>query len=160
MNRLCCCILLTLISPLISPVASAQERVRYDDHVVVRAELENLRELRTMMALGGTLWSESMGVGTVDFMVPDDRIPTLERTGIDFKILVPDVQSVLDEELTRLEAAEGGIAGGGFFTEYQRRDDLIAFYDALASDRPDLVSSRVIGTSTQGRPIIAYTICG
>ena len=156
MNRLCCCLVLALIAPIVS----AQDRVRYDDRVVVRTKLDNLRELRTMLALGGELWSESMGVGTVDFMIPDDRVTALERVGIDFEILVPDVQSVLDDELARLEAAEGGIAGGGFFTEFQERENLIDFYDALESARPDLVSSRVIGTSTQGRSISAYTICG
>ncbi|MBQ72078.1 MAG: hypothetical protein CMJ67_04140, partial [Planctomycetaceae bacterium] len=154
MNRLCCCLVLALIAPIVS----AQDRVRYDDRVVVRTKLDNLRELRTMLALGGELWSESMGVGTVDFMIPDDRVTALERVGIDFEILVPDVQSVLDDELARLEAAEGGIAGGGFFTEFQERENLIDFYDALESARPDLVSSRVIGTSTQGRSISAYTI--
>ena len=156
MKRLFCSLVLALIAPL----ASAEDRVRYDDHVVVRADLDNLRELRTMLAIGGRLWSESMGIGTVDFMLPDDRIPTLERAGIDFKILVPDVQSVLDEEITRLEAAEGGIAGGGFFDEYQRLEDILDFYDALQAARPDLVSSQTIGTSVEGREIKSYTICG
>ena len=156
MNRLCCCLFLALVTPIVS----AQNRVRYDDRVVVRTEIDDLRELRTMLAIGGQLWSESMGVGTIDFMIPDDRIEALKRTGIDFEILVPDVQSVIDDELARIEAAQGGIAGGGFFSEYQERESLIDFYDALASARPDLVTSRIIGTSTEGRPIPAYTICG
>ncbi|MCP4837568.1 MAG: hypothetical protein GY895_22715 [Phycisphaera sp.] len=156
MNRLCCCLLIALASS----TALGQERVRHDDKTVVRADLESLRDLRTMLAIGGELWSESMGVGTLDFMLPLDRVPALDKAGIDYEVLIPDVQTVLDAELARLEGDEGGIAGGGFFEEYHRGDDLFDFYDALQAARPDLVTSRIIGTSVEGRSIRAYTICG
>ena len=155
MHRLGCCALLTLAASS----AMAEDRVRYDDHVVVRTKIETIRQMRTMLAIGGRLWSESLGVGTLDFMLPDERLETLETLDIDFKVLVPDVQDVLDAELARLEQPEGGIAGGSFFDDYRRSDEIIAFYDALVDARPDLVSSRVIGESFEGTPIRAYTIC-
>lgn len=156
MNRPCCCLLLALTTS----TALAQDRVRHDDKTVVRAELENLRDLRTMLAIGGELWSESLGIGTLDFMLPDDRVSALDRAGIEYEIMIPDVQAVLDQELARLEGGEGGIAGGGFFDDYRRGEDIFDFYDALQAARPDLVTSRVIGSSIEGRPIRAYTICG
>ena len=159
MNPLVCALLIASPFTLV-PGAVAQERVRYDDNVVVRAELDDLRELRTMLAIGGRLWSESIGVGTVDFMLAMDRLDVLDRSGIDHQILIPDVQAMLDAELERIEAFEGGIAGGGFFDEYHEGDDILAFYDGLQAARPDLVTSRVIGLSIEGRPIRAYTICG
>ncbi len=141
--------------------AAAEDRVRYDDHAVVRVEVDSMRTLRTVLAIGGDIWSESIGIGMVDVMVPTDRLAVLERSGLRHEILIDAVQPLLDAEHTRLEAAgEGGIAGAGFFDDYRTRTDLLDFYDALAAARPDLVTSRVIGTSIEGRPIRAFTICG
>ncbi len=141
--------------------AGDDDRVRYDDHTVARIEVDSMRDLRTLLALGGDIWSESIGVGSIDVMLPTDRIPVLDRAGLDHTILIESVQPLLDAERLRLEAAgEGGVAGGGFFDDYRTGDDLLAFYDALAAARPDLVTSRVIGTSIEGRPIRAFTICG
>ncbi len=159
MNPLACVLLIASPFTLVSS-AVAQERVRYDDNVVVRTELDDLRELRTMLAIGGRLWSESLGLGTMDFMLETDRLDALDRSGIDHEILIPDVQMMLDSELERIEAFEGGIAGGGFFDEYHQGDDILAFYDGLAAARPDLMTGRTIGLSVEGRPIRAYTICG
>ncbi len=141
--------------------AAGEDRVRYDHHSVARVEVDSMRELRTLLALGGDIWSESIGIGSIDVMLPTDRLPVLERAGLDHEILIPAVQPLLDAELARLQAAgEGGIAGGGFFDDYRTRTELLDFYDALAAARPDLVTSRVIGTSIEGRPIRAFTICG
>jgi len=141
--------------------ASGDDRVRFDDHSVARVEVDSLRELRTLLAIGGDIWSESVGIGSIDVMLPTDRLGVLERAGLEHEILIDAVQPLLDAERMRLEAAgEGGIAGGGFFDDYRTRTELLDFFDALAAARPDLVTSRVIGTSIEGRPIRAFTICG
>lgn len=145
----------------LSLTAAGEDRVRFDDHSVARVEVDSMRELRVLLAIGGDIWSESTGIGSIDVMLPTDRLATLERAGLDHEILIPAVQPLLDAERTRLDAAgEGGIAGAGFFDDYRTRTELLDFYDALAAARPDLVSSRVIGTSIEGRPIRAFTICG
>ena len=143
---------------LTASLATAQELVRYDAHQVVRAEVDTLRELRTLLALGGDVWSESIGLGSIDVMLPVDRIGTLTRTGIEFEVMIPDVQRLIDEERSRIDA--DGIAGVGFFEEYHQQDELFAFYEALEESRPDLVTSRSIGESIEGREIRAYTISG
>ena len=73
---------------------------------------------------------------------------------------IKDVQVLIDAEEARLKAAEGGIAGGGFFTEYHRTSEIFAHYDQLMAARPDLVSMEVIGSSIEGREIRRYTIGG
>lgn len=139
--------------------AHAQDaRVRFDGHSIVRAEINSLRSLRTMLALSPDCWSESTGFGTLDFRIPPDRMPALQKSNVDFKVLIEDVQVLLDAEQARLEAAEGGIAGGGFFTEYHRTNEIFAHYDELMTARPDLVSMEVIGFSIEGREIRRYTI--
>ena len=143
---------------LATGIGTAQELTRYDAHQVVRAEVDTLRELRTLLALGGDVWSESIGLGSIDVMLPLDRIATLGRTGIEFEVMIPDVQRLLEAERSRID--RDGIAGVGFFEEYHQQDELFAFYEALEASRPDLVSSRSIGESIEGREIRAYTICG
>jgi len=143
---------------LTPPIASGQELVRFDAHQVVRAEIDTLRELRTLLALGGDIWSESIGLGSMDVMLPTDRIGALDRTGIEYEVMIPDVQRLIDEERSRIDA--DGIAGVGFFEEYHQQDELFAFYETLEASRPDLVTSRSIGESIEGREIRAYTISG
>jgi hypothetical protein len=135
-------ITLALTAPVLgltASLATAQELVRYDAHQVVRAEVDTLRELRTLLALGGDVWSESIGLGSIDVMLPLDRIGTLARTGIEFEVMIPDVQRLIDEERSRID--RDGIAGVGFFEEYHQQDELFAFYEALEASRPDLVTS-------------------
>ena len=38
--------------------AAGEDRVRFDDHSVARVEVDSMRELRTLLALGGDIWSE------------------------------------------------------------------------------------------------------
>ena len=59
---------------LTPPIASGQELVRFDAHQVVRAEIDTLRELRTLLALGGDIWSEPIGLGSMDVMLPTEPI--------------------------------------------------------------------------------------
>ena len=154
-------ITLALFAPVLTlttSFATAQEVVRYDAHQVVRAEVDTLRELRTLLALGGDVWSESIGLGSIDVMLPLARIGTLDRTGIEYEVMIPDVQRLIDEERSRID--RDGIAGVGFFEEYHQQDELFAFYEALEASRPDLVTSRSIGESIEGREIRAYTISG
>lgn len=152
---------LLAVTTIVASPAAAEEQVRFDDHTVVRVQIETMRDIRTLLAIGGDIWSESIGFGAIDVMLPTERVGVLDRAGLEHEIVIPEVQSLLDSERARLQAAgEGGIAGGGFFDDYRPREELLDFYDALAAARPDLVSSRVIGTSTEGRPIRAFTICG
>ncbi len=140
--------------------ASGDEMARFDEQSVVRAELESMRQLRTLLALGGDVWSESIGLGKIDVMLPNDRLRVLDRTGIDYEVIIDDVQSLLDAEQARLTANQNGIAGVGYHEEYHQQDEIFAFYDALQAGRPDLMTSRVIGQTIEGRDIPAYTIFG
>lgn len=150
-----------LASSLSTLAASGDDPVRFDGHTVVRVDVDSMRDLRTLLALGGDIWSESIGLGRIDVMLPTDRLAVLDRAGLDHDVLIEAIQPLLDQERARLSAAgEGGVAGGAFFDDYRTATELLDFYDGLAAARPDLVSSRVIGSTIEGRPIRAFTICG
>ena len=136
------------------------DMTRFDGQTVVRAEVDSMRELRTLLALGGDIWSESIGIGKIDVMLPTQRVRVLDGTAIEYEIVIKDVQALLDAEQVRLNANQNGIAGGGYHNEYHQQDEIFAFYDALQESRPDLVTSRVIGETIEGREISAYTVFG
>lgn len=136
------------------------DMARFDGQTVVRAEVDSIRELRTLLALGGDIWSESIGIGKIDVMLPTQRVRVLDGTAIEYEIVIKDVQALLDAEQVRLNANQNGFAGPGYHGEYHQQDEIFAFYDALETSRPDLVTSRVIGQTIEGRDILAYTIFG
>ena len=140
--------------------ASGDDMARFDGQSVIRADIDSMRELRTLIALGGDVWSESIGLGKIDVMLPSERLRVLDGTAIDYEIIIDDVQSLLDAEQARLTANQNGIAGLRYHEEYHQQDEIFAFYDALQESRPDLVTSRVIGQTIEGRDIPAYTIFG
>ena len=150
--------LLALSLAAIAPLAHADEMVRYDGDQVIRVEIDSLRALRTMLALSPDCWSEAAGLGTLDFRMPADRMAALKKTDINFTVLIPDLQALLDKEQARLAAAEGGIAGASFFSDYHRTTEIFDFYDNLVATHPAIASMSVIGTSIEGRDIRRYTI--
>ena len=132
---------LVLAAPFFPSIASADEMVRFDGDQVVRVKIDSVRALRTMLVLSPDCWSESIGLGTLDFRMPADRMAALEKSGIPFGVLIPDLQALLDAERTRLEEREGGIAGADFFTtEVWTVRGLVTYYTLFVID---LASRRV-----------------
>lgn len=148
------------LAACIAGMASAQ--TPYDGHSVVRLVPRDHRELRTLLALSDDLWSHSAAVGLpVDARLTPEARAALERTGLRFETLVPDVGAAVRAERERLAAggAEGGVAGGDpFFDDFRDLAAIEAKMQSLAAARPDLVTLETIGTSVQGRPIRAMRI--
>ncbi len=55
---------------------------RFEGHAVVRAEIKTIRDLRTMFAVSPDCWSESEGLGSLDFRIPPDRMAALQKSGV------------------------------------------------------------------------------
>ncbi|MGA1466671.1 MAG: M14 family metallopeptidase [Phycisphaerales bacterium] len=126
----------------------------YEGDRVVRVRLRDARELRTMLALSHDVWSHRVELGSpADFRVDREAFERLARTGLDFDVLVEDVQAVVDLERERLAAAEGGVAGGEFFADFQTLASIEARLEAIVAAHPDRASLVEIGTSIEGRTI-------
>ncbi|MEE2680874.1 MAG: M14 family zinc carboxypeptidase [Planctomycetota bacterium] len=140
--------------------------VRYDGHSVVRVKIDTIRTLRTMMALSPDCWSESIGIGTLDFRIPPDRMNALQKSGVPFELLIADVQELIDQEKAWHAnhqwvpgSAAGGLAGGAdFFDDYRRVEEIYAWFDELIEQYPTLITKSEAGTSIEGRTIWAYQI--
>ena len=140
--------------------------VRFDGHSVVRVKMDSIRALQTMMALSPDCWSESIGVGTLDFRIPPDRMDALRKSGLPFETLIEDVQVLIDQENQWHanhkwfpDAEAGGLAGGAdFFDDFRRVEEIEIWFDQMIAQYPNLISKTQAGTSIEGRAIWAYEI--
>ncbi len=128
---------------------------------VVRVRLRDARDLRTMLALSDDVWSHRVEIGSpADFRVGAEAFARLTRTGLDFDVLIEDVQGLVDAERARLRdaGAEGGVAGADFYADFQPLEAIEARLEAIAAAHPDRASVVEIGTSIEGRTILGVRL--
>ncbi|MFM7806976.1 MAG: hypothetical protein ACKPEA_03485, partial [Planctomycetota bacterium] len=100
--------LLALVAPCHAqnaPADAAQPDAvtRFDGEVVVRAMLRSAGDLMLMGQLSDDPWSHSVGVGAEsDWRLSRDRLPALRSAGVPFKVLIPDLQALVQAERDRL----------------------------------------------------------
>jgi hypothetical protein len=142
-------------------VAAAQDGDvpgRYDDHALVRARITSGADLETMRSIAVHLMSEGEGIGFVDYVVSPQGLKALAVSGIKYRVLIDNLQPLIDEERQRL--AGGGVAGASWFDDHKDYDAVNAKLTELETLRPDLASVFVAGLSLEGREIRGIRITG
>lgn len=140
---------------------SANTKVRFDNHQVVRMAIVNDTVRELVAAFNPDVWSHdsTLAIGTVDLRLPKLALQKLSALGVQYEVMIDDVQALIDQqEQTRLANANNG---SEFFTDYHDYEEivyhtkqLVAQYEELATFIPS------IGKSIQGRDIIAVHIHG
>ncbi len=121
---------------------------------VVRVRLDSVRDVRTMDALSDDMWSHGIHRGFADYLVTEKQREALERTELQYCVMIEDVQAVVDAEAHRLATPpDGGVADNAWFEDFKDLAACNARLDALAAMRPDIASVFVVGQSIEGRPI-------
>ncbi|MFG0304701.1 MAG: M14 family zinc carboxypeptidase [Phycisphaerales bacterium JB040] len=144
-----------------------------EGEVVVSVTPEDEHQLRLIDRLATSLWSERLGLAPVEIQLPADRLDDLREAGLSPRVLVHDVQGLIERERAEIEAVR---AREGFrFSERGARANApahdLAFWDAyrdrleienylfgLASAYPDLATLQQIGASVEGTPIWALLV--
>lgn len=149
--------------------------VRFDGHSVVRVHTENLRQLRTVLALTDDVWTCGFGgdngldekqSGTLDVRLTPDAFKELQATKIPFTVLIGDVQKLIDAERAQVRppirprGPGNGSGADPFFDDYRDLATVSAYTNTLASLRPDLASRLHVGQSVEAREIFALRIAG
>lgn len=128
---------------------------RYDGHALVAVELETQADVRLMHALGADQWSHHItDRAPTDFLVSPDQLAGLDATGLDYRVLIPDIQPLIDAESARLR--EGGARA--WFDDFKDLAAINDYLDTLAAARPDIASVVEIGDSIEGRTVLALRI--
>ncbi|GIK20313.1 MAG: hypothetical protein AMXMBFR77_24350 [Phycisphaerales bacterium] len=131
---------------------------RIDGHKVVRLDIRGPADLRFMEAIGADQWSHGIRPGVpTDFMVSPDALAAIDQAGLRYRVVVHDVQSLIDAENERLRrGGEGGKRA--WFDDFRTLAEIDAYMGALAAQRPDIASVFNVGLSIEGRTIRALRI--
>ena len=140
--------------------------VRYDGHRIVRVDVESARDLQAALALTPDVWSHHLGPdGELDVRIPPEAMPVLEASGLEYDVLIEDVQTLIDAQFATLERDGGdggdqGIADDEWFLDFKTYDQINAYLADLAATRPNLARVVVLGQSLEGRAIHGLEIAG
>jgi hypothetical protein len=123
---------------------------------VVRVTLRDARDVMLLGQLSDDCWSHAPDeAGRMDWRVPSESLAVLDRAGLAYEVIVPDVEASAEAERARLE---GPFASRAFFDEFRRYEEVSAFLTALAAARPEIVRRETIGHSLEGREIFAIRV--
>src|SRR5262245_20614773 len=132
------------------------QRVRFDGDRVVRVELKTADQLKTLLSMTDDVWSERIGVGTLDVRVTPAQFEQLQNSTLPFTVLTPDVQAKIDAEAAEI----GGPQPRGTWDAYMDNATVNAYMASLAALRPDLAQVINVGTTLEGRTIQGLRITG
>jgi len=154
----------------LTPAGVAGPADPYEQTRLIRVSPETAKQTLAVNQIGLSLAGEAIRAdGRADYFAGPDAVETLRRIGIPFEVLEADVAGVVRAEQARLdrrrrfEGADlrrpgGQPLGVDFYGEFRDADELIALFDTLLDARPELISSEVVGSSVEGRDIVAYRI--
>ncbi len=161
--------------PTIDVLAHAFPKI-YQEQVIARVRADSMREVAAANALAESLWSEGAGTSRpFDIQIHSDRLGALAAAGLEFEIVVPDLQAHKEarwamvqrqERMDRARPIAPQNRRGlnphdeSWFTNYKQLSQIRSYVSGLAAARPDIVSLGDIGDSVQGRDIEAITITG
>lgn len=139
---------------------AGRQMARYDGHKLVRVQIRNQRDVMAMAQISGDTWSESVGVGPVDYRVAPEDMAALDALGANYQVLIDDIQTLIDAQRTSLMRPEGWQAptDSTWFDDYHTYSDISSYVDTLVAVRPDLASRFSVGSSLQGREIFGIKI--
>ncbi len=144
-----------LAAILIVPFANAE--TRYDGDRVVRVEVTDEAQLDTLFKITDDVWSHGVGIGHVEVRVSETQFATLLASGMDYEILIEDLQARIDSERSTIAT------GTGPFDQYlpfEGSPSVVEFLNGLAARRPDLVQIVSMGQSLEGREMWVAKITG
>ncbi len=129
----------------------AEEVVRFDGDVVIRATIRNAQDLMLLNQLSDDPWSHSPGIGGAsDWRLTRDRLPVLRTAGVPFTVIISDVQALVQGERDRLTQRAAAV---DWFADFKNLADVNAKLDAVVAAHPATCSIVTAGTSIQGRTI-------
>jgi murein tripeptide amidase MpaA len=135
------------------------QRIRFDGDDLVEANIETDAELTALEALAVTIWSERPGIGSVVVQINDGAGAQLDALGIEYRVLHPNVQDLIDAEWDSIQQAAQQ-RGGAWYESYHQYNDIVTRFNDLAAAYPAIATRESAGSSLQGRDIPVVRITG
>ena len=164
--RFRCALYVSLAIGAVSAMAIAQsnpnqspDQFPLDGHQVVRVTVQSTNQLDTIVGLTGDVWSESAGIGTFDVRIGPGDQAVLDKLGVPYEVLIPDVQAALDDFEMLNEQARMN-RDDTWYVAYHTYAEMVARLNTLAAAHPDIAQVSVVGQSIQGQDITMIRITG
>jgi len=142
-------------------VALADSLVHFYDHKVIRAKIATSEHFTYIVEKDFDVWSNDgvIVMGTNDIMLTIQDIAGLNQLGVNYTVLIDDVEHNLEKERVHLKRSEG--AASPFHNSYHSYAEIVDFVRNLTLTYPHLAKFvPVIGKSVEGRDIGAVEITG
>lgn len=129
--------------------------------------MDQLQLMSEDESLNLDFWMEPRkSAGSVDIMVTSASHRALiegKLKGLDIpcRVMIEDVQNLIDVERSRYEVSSKKFVSGGaasYYDDYKTWQEVHAYVDGLASKFPSLATVFTLGNTYQGRPIKAISI--
>jgi len=148
------------VQPSWAATGGPTSTVSYAGQQVIRLTAGSQEDVDLLLQLHVDVWDcFGPGIGTLEARVTPEQLKALADRGIQFEILVSDLQSVVDAERESIARAQES-ANGDWFQSFKRGNEINDYLDALAAQFPDLTETSVIGPSLEGRDIRVIRITG
>ncbi|MCH7791122.1 MAG: hypothetical protein IID31_02440 [Planctomycetes bacterium] len=150
--------LITLALAVATSSGLAQTK-HYEDHKVARIEIRTLDQLRAIESLEPEpdFWTHGRGIGVVEVQFGPDAFAEFEALEIPHRVVIEDVQALVDAERARL--AEGD-PDAAWYDDFKTLAEINVRVDELVAAHPNIASVATIGQSLEGRDIRAMRISG
>lgn len=146
---------------------SASAYVSFDGDIVYRVSVPTASEAARLGDVIEELrldqWSESKELGQVDVRVPSARLADFARLNFDSEVLIADLQERTVAERNRIAKRARKFTSSNlneFFDDYHTYDEHVDFLTELSIQYPDITELTSIGTTYEGREIVALRITG
>ncbi len=133
--------------------------VRYDGHKVYRVTVKDQREYLAVTSLADDVWTHSPGLGDLDVQVSPAKQAALEGLGLPTRVLIADVQGLLDAERAEIlrRRQQRDLA---WFQNYKTLAEINTQLSAWVTAYPAMASTFVVGSSLENRQIRGVKITG
>jgi len=148
---------------LVCAPLAAQETtpVRYDNYKLVRVAIKHTGQIDQVHALGAQLMSEGEGLGPVDYLIPPESMPALQKLQVPYRVLNDNIQAAIDAERASMARSRAvSPLDPDWFADYKTLEQVNAKLNQMAADRPDLATVFEVGRSFEDRPIYGIRISG
>jgi len=129
----------------------------------VRANIEDDLQLASIQKWELDVWSHdsALVIGENDIRVNDQHISQLVNLGVQFVVLIPDLQKLMEIQAQELEETRSNAPLADFFTTYHTYAEILAYlvnitnvFSTISKYTPS------IGKSVEGRDIPAVVVTG
>jgi hypothetical protein len=134
----------------------------YAGHMVVDVRVTAVEDVDWLKRNTVDFWSHNDRGGRLQVHMAPEHYAALLQRGLDHRIVVPDLQVVLEHHRAEIEEQEAkeAMAGTGWFDTYRTFAEMETRLDLLASSYSSVMTASVLGQTVEGRDIHLVELVG